>query len=243
LLNKYGYDDGVAEYGAGLNQAGAQIAYEYNLVGFPDSEGPTGEYVTRLEMYFPRFGDESSQLIEIRIWNDLTKEPVYKEVTQLQRAQDNVFWVKPIVPVAVTRKFYIGWRQSTAAVIAAGLDKSSDTGDKMFYNTDGVWVANTFIHGNLMLRPVFGTPPKKDPDGLEEEKTLVVYPNPSSGSFRFGGTADQLSVYDMTGRSIGFLSETTLDETILTLPNESRGIYIIKAFIDGRIRTAKVMVR
>lgn len=237
LLDKYAYDDGVAEYGAGLNQPGAQLAYEYNLVGVPT------DTITHLEMYFPRFGDESSQLIDLRIWNDLTKEPIYSEVTTLQRSQQNAFMMKQLLPaIIVGQKFYIGWRQSSAAGIAAGLDKNNDSGDKMFYNTDGIWVANTLLHGSLMLRPVFGG--NGVVTGLkEEEKSLVVYPNPSSGSFRFGGAATYISVYDMTGRTIGFQVETTFDETIVTLPNSSQGIYVIKAHVDGAVRTAKLLVR
>jgi hypothetical protein len=239
LLNKYAYDDGVAEYGAGLNQPGAQLAYEYSLSGVSE------EYVTYLEMYFPRFGDESSQVIELRIWDgDLNGEPVYREVATLQRSEKNQFWVKRLTnPVPVQKKFYIGWKQNAAAIIATGLDKNTDTGAKMFYNTNGEWIPNTLVHGSLMMRPIFGEGVPIDPTGLGDEKTLVVYPNPSSGSFRFGGTADGITVYDMTGRSVGFHSETTFNETIVTLPNSSQGIYIIKAYIEGAVRTAKVLIR
>ncbi len=236
LLNKYAYDDGVAEYGAGLNQPGAQLAYEYNLVGA--SEG----YVTYLEMYFPRFGDESSQVIELRIWNDLAQEPVYTEVASLQRSEENRFWVKRLIePVAVKNKFYIGWKQSSSAVIAVGLDKNTDSGNRMFSNTNGEWLTNTVVKGSLMLRPIFGAG-SSNPNGLEDAKALVVYPNPSPGTFRFGGSADRIIVYDMTGRSIGFHTETTLDETIVTLPTGSEGIYIVKVFVDGGVRTAKILV-
>jgi hypothetical protein len=236
LFNKYAYDDGVAEYAAGLNQPGAQLAFEYNLVGA--SEG----YVTYLEMYFPRFGDETSQVIELRVWTDLTQEPVYTEVTTLQRTSQNEFWLKKLIePVAVGKKFYIGWKQNAPAVIAAGLDKNTDAGDKMFYNTNGTWIANTLIYGCLMLRPIFGQGTDAGPTGLEETTLLEVYPNPSSGSFRFGGKADRILVYDMTGRSIGFQTETTLEETIITLPTASQGIFIIRAFIEGAVRTARVM--
>ncbi|HZY80693.1 MAG TPA: T9SS type A sorting domain-containing protein [Cyclobacteriaceae bacterium] len=237
LTNKYAYDDGVAEYGAGLNQPGAQIAYEFNLIG------KSQEYITYLEMLFPRFGDESLQVLEIRVWTDsLSDKPAYKEVVTLART--NKFWKKKIVPTAVGKKFYIGWKQTASAVIAVGLDKNTDTGSKMYSNTGGTWVQNTAVHGSLMLRPVFGEGPKElPPSGLEDEKVLTVYPNPGNGVFYFGGTADRITVYDMTGRSTEFLSETTTDETILTLPNASRGIYIIKAVIDGHVRTAKVMIR
>lgn len=237
LLNKYAYDDGVAEYGAGLNQPGAQLAYEYNLVG------AVKDTITHLEVYFPRFGDESSQLIDLRIWTDLTKDPVYTEITTLQRSQQNAFWVKKLLPaIIVGEKFYIGWRQSSSAVIAAGLDKNTDSGDRMFYNTDGTWVANTLIRGSLMLRPVFGG--NGVVTGLEDEKkSLVVYPNPSTGTFRFEGIADHITVYDITGRTTAFHVESTAGETIVTLPNSSYGIYILKAYVEGEVRTAKLLVR
>lgn len=238
FANKYAYDDGVAEYGAGLNQPGAQLAYQYHLVGVKQ------ENITYIEMYFPRFGDESSQVLELRIWKDLNTDskPVYTETTTLQRSEDNVMWLKRLTePVPVDSVFYIGWKQTAAAEIAVGLDKNTNTGDRMWYNIDGDWVQNTLIVGSLMMRPVFGE--GAEVSGLEDDLELSIYPNPSAGTFYFTGAAEMISVYDMTGRSIGFNSETNTKETKLELPNVSQGIYIIKAHIDGRVRTAKVMVR
>jgi hypothetical protein len=239
IASKYAYDDGIAEYGAGLNQPGAQMAYKYTLVGAKQAA------ITYLEMYFPRFGDESSQVLELRIWgSNLKEKPLHAEVASLQRSEQNKFWLKKISPpVSVDSVFYIGWKQNATAVIATGLDKSNDTGDRMYYNTNGDWIQNTTVHGSLMFRPVLGKGIGEDPDGLGDERTLTVYPNPSSGTFNFAGVADHVSVYDMTGRSISFLSESTSSETIVTLQNASHGIYIIKAQVSGAVRTAKVMVR
>ncbi len=237
LLNKYAYDDGVAEYGAGLNQPGAQLAYEYNTVGVDDG------YVTYLEMYFPRFGDESSQVIELRIWNSLDEDPVYQEVTSLQRSEFNNFWVKRLIqPVAVKKKFYIGWKQNSAAIIAAGLDKNNDSGDKMYSNTNGSWIENTTVHGSLMFRPIFGVG-TSDPTGLEDEAPLVAYPNPNQGSFFLGGRADRVIVYDLMGRSIPIALTSSLEETAITLEGVVPGIYIVKAFYEGVTKTTKIMVR
>lgn len=238
LLNKYAYDDGVAEYGAGLNQPGAQLAYKYTLVGVKKAN------ITALEMYFPRFGDESSQVLELRIWNSLERDPVYTEVVTLQRSEENITWVKKLIPpgVNVDSIFYIGWKQNAAAVIAVGLDKNTDTGDQMYYNTTGGWEQNVLVHGSLILRPVFGE--LGEVSGLEdEENKLVVYPNPSSGTFFFNGVAEMISVYDMTGRSIPIHTESTATDTRLVLSAPTQGIYIIKAHIDGHIKTAKVLVR
>ncbi len=237
LLNKYAYDDGVAEYGAGLNQPGAQVAYEYNTVGVDDG------YVTYLEMYFPRFGDETSQVIELRIWNSLDEDPVYQEVTSLQRSELNNFWLKRLIqPVAVKKKFYIGWKQNSAAVIAAGLDKNNDSGDKMYSNTNGSWVQNTTVRGSLMLRPIFGFG-TTDPLGLEEATPLVAYPNPNPGSFFLGGRADHVVVYDLMGRPIPISITAGLEETAVTIDSVVPGIYIVKATYGAATKATKIMVR
>ena len=242
LSDKYAYDDGEAEYGAGLNQPGAQLAYRYDLVGVDQ------ENVTFLEMYFPRFGDESSQVIELRIWDTLDKDPIYTEQTGLQRSQQNQFWLKQLTtPVPVKKSFYVGWKQSSAAIIAVGLDKNNDTGDRMYYNVNIRWTANDStvqrVHGSLMIRPIFGPGLNIDPNGLEDETFLTVYPNPSNGVFRFSGDAEQIAVYDMAGRTIPIFKETTQSETVITMSSAPTGIYIIKAHVNGTVRTAKVMVR
>jgi hypothetical protein len=236
LSDRYAYDDSHAEYGAGLNQSGAQIAYRYDLIGKDE------ENVTFLEMYFPRFGDESSQVIELRIWDTLDQDPIYTGIVSLQRSQQNQFRVAELSnPVPVKKSFFIGWKQNAAAVIAAGLDESNDTGDRMWYNTNGEWIKNDLVHGSLMFRPIFGE--GRVDVGLEKETTLTVYPNPGSGVFHLGGLAEQVAVYDVAGRMIPHFKETTLSETIINMTNATPGIYIIRAHVAGTVRTAKVMIR
>lgn len=239
LQNKYAYDDGTAEYGAGLNQPGAQLAYEYRLVGVDNED------INFLEMYFPRFGDESSQVFELRIWDDYNNDPIYREVTTLQRSADNLIWTKQLTePVRVGKVFYIGWKQNASAVIAAGLDKSNNTGDRMFYNVGGGWAQNTSVVGSLMLRPVFGKAGNLPNVGLEDElANLVVYPNPSSGTFYINGMAQSVSVYDMTGRSVPVTIESSIEQTKLVIHGATTGIYVVKAHIGGRIKTSKVLIR
>jgi hypothetical protein len=238
LSNKYAYDDSKAEYGAGLNQPGAQLAYRYDLVGKDE------ETVTFLEMYFPRFGDESSQVIELRIWNTTDENPIYTQVVSLQRSQQNQFWMTQLTtPVSVKKTFYIGWKQNAAAIIAVGLDKNNDTGDRMKYNINGSWNDNTQVHGSLMLRPIFGKGLGTDPNGLEDQAMLTIYPNPSNGVFHFTGVAEQISVYDIAGRVMPHFKETTENETIINMTNATPGIYIIKAHVAGAVRAAKVLIR
>lgn len=237
LANKYQYDDGVPEYGAGLNQPGAQLAYQFQLVGVKEED------INYLEMMFPRFGDELTHTIELRVWNKLGSPPIYTEKVTLERSSGEIWRRKLTQPVHVRDTFYIGWKQDAAAIIAIGLDKSNNTGDRMWYNTNGSWMQNTLVNGSLMLRPVFGAAGDSPNNGLEDERYLAVYPNPSSGVFYFDGIAQMISVYDITGRRIQVTTETASNQTKIELSNVSTGIYIIKAHVEGRVKAAKVLVK
>lgn len=241
LSHYYAYDDGKAEYGAGLNQPGAQLAYRF------DMKGATSEYITHLDLYFPRFGDESSQVIELRIWGaktaTLTDTLLYSEIVSLQRSQNNIFWRQKLTkPTAVGKTFYIGWRQSSAAVIAAGLDKNTNSGGKMYYNVNGTWTRNTSIVGNLMMRPIFGQGANQNPTGLEEPRELSIYPNPTQGSFVIEGQISQLVIYDITGRPVRFASESSEEETRIQLHQPASGMYIVHGIVGERRLTAKIIV-
>lgn len=244
LSNYYAYDDGIAEYGAALNQPGAQVAYEFNMrTTDPDT-------VVAIDLYFPRFGDETSQLIELRIWRDLSETPnsvVYREVFTLPRSEQNLFIRKRLTaPIGVARQFYIGWRQSSAAVVAVGLDKNTDSGDKIFSNTVGVWEKNQILKGSLMLRPVFGKGDKAAVDPInsiaDAEQPPVVYPNPSAGFFFLPATCQLLGIYDTTGRSITFSFDAQADKLVVQV-HAVAGIYLLKMLHQGRPHTVKLMVQ
>jgi Secretion system C-terminal sorting domain len=240
LSSFYAYDDGSAEYGAALNQPGAMIAYEYNLVGVPFDS------VAALDLYFPRFGDESSHVIELRIWSALTDNPedlIYREVVTLQRSTQNLFWRKKLTESKrVPSRFYIGWKQSTASVIAVGLDKNTNSGGRMFYNTIGTWVQNQQVSGSLMLRPVFGKGRKGVETGSEREIQFATFPNPTNGTFSFTGHASQINIYDVTGRPVGFEELKLADQTQVTLQGAKSGLYILRVEQNGATKTSKLLV-
>lgn len=248
LSSYYAYDDGAAEYGAALNQPGSQMAYEFNLVG--DTTG----YINAVQMYFPQFGYGLSQVIELRIWNDLLGldgSILYSEVVTLGRTSNNVFWIKKLNKnVKVSRRFYVGWKQSTSAIIAVGYDKNNNSGDKINFNINGTWERNTLLTGSLMIRPVFGEgsdEPDPDPVNSVEENYLdagrLPYPNPSDGTFIIPGHVQQVTVIDVSGRAVGLSVTEGSDETQVMMTNPSPGMFIVRYLRDGRPRLSKVMVR
>lgn len=239
LADYYAYDDGTAEYGAGLNQPGAELAYEFNL---STSEPDT---LVAIEMYFPRFGDESNQIIQLKIYRELTGSPfdvIYQGSIPIQRNSQNKFWRIPLPePVGVRNKFYVGWKQQSSAVIAVGLDKNTDSGSRIFSNINAAWVQNTTLKGSLMIRPVFG-PGKQVITTVNEKSAIRMYPNPNSGIFYLTSPVDLIQVVDLSGREIPIEAERNQDQIRITVTHATRGIYILRTFQSGKWTASKLLI-
>jgi hypothetical protein len=238
LSNYYAYDDGVAEYGAALNQAGAQVAYQYDMEINSDT-------VVAVDFFFPRFGDETQQVITLQIWNDLTGAPIHQQVVNVERSQNNQFRRRRLsVPIIVGRRFFIGWRQTSTAVIAVGLDKDNNSENKIFVNTNGSWVPSNQLNGSLMMRPVFGRGTGAlPPVGLNQERSYQVFPNPSSGSFYLPATATIESIHTALGTTLAFETQPEGDYQRVDLTNAPTGLVIIRFRVHDSRQSAKVWIQ
>jgi len=245
LSNYYAYDDGTAEYGAGLNQPGAQLAYQF------DMQTDQLDTIVAVDIYFPRFGDDSNQVIQFQILRSLTNSPsdiIYQQSFPIQRNSQNKFWRIALVdqPAPVLGKFFIGWKQNSSALIAVGLDKNTESGNKIFSNINGTFEANTTLKGSLMIRPVFGKG-----NGAGDEVTRVngevmtgsIYPNPSQGIFYISSFVDQVEVVDLTGRKMVIESELVNEQTQITLSDPTPGIYLLKTYQHHRWVARKIIIK
>ena len=244
LSDFYAYDDGGAEYGAGLNQPGAQLAYQF------DMKTDQSDTIVAVDIYFPRFGDESNQVIQFQIQRELTGSPsdvIYSQSFPIKRNTQNTFWRIQLLdqPVGVKGKFFIGWKQNSSAVIAVGLDKNTDSGNKIFANINGTWEPNITLKGSLMIRPVFGKGNGSgEVTGVDDMigKTSI-YPNPSHGVFFLSTIVDRAELIDLTGRKVMIASEIVNDQTQITILNPETGIYLLKTYRQNRWTTSKIMVK
>jgi hypothetical protein len=242
LSDFYAYDDGKAEYGAGLNQPGAQLAYRFDMkTDEPDT-------IVAVDMYFPRFGDDSNQIIQFQILKDITNnvfDILYQGNFPIQRNTQNRFWRIPIadLPPGVKGKFYIGWKQTSSAVIAVGLDKNTDSGNKIYTNINGAWEQNTTVKGSLMIRPVFGKGKGGVISGVEETSLLSVYPVPNQGTFYITGNFEELLLVDLAGRKVAIEREKENEQTKITIINPNAGLYILRAFQNSRWLSTKIVVQ
>jgi hypothetical protein len=246
LSSYYAYDDGEAEYGAGLNQPGAELAYQF------DMKTTEADAIKKIDIYFPDFGDLSQQAFELRIWKTLSETaPVilYKQRVQVKRSAKSKFVsykLDPAQPVSVQGTFFIGWKQLTTPNnprMEVGLDTNTDSGDKIFYNFSGIWQKNVDIKGSLMIRPVFG----KGADSVvtnvaNENIEWSIYPNPSNGVFYVPKIADQIAIYDSFGSSVEFIVEDQQDRRRVEIVNRT-GFFIVRMVADGKRFSNRIIVR
>jgi hypothetical protein len=149
-------------------------------------------------------------------------------------------------PVGVKGKFFLGWKQNSSAVIAVGLDKNTDSGDKIFSNINGTWEPNITLKGSLMMRPVFGKGNGEGEVITAVEDPLLktsIYPNPTPGVFYISTFVDRAEMFDLTGRSIDIALEFMNEQTRITMPQNKPGLYLLKIYQEDRWQTIKVIVK
>ena len=243
LRDYYAYDDGVAEYSVGLTQAGNRLAYRFKMLS--DTASLAG-----FEIYFPYLGGSSSQSLDLYIYDDDEGKPgltpVYSILGRtITKNTRNEFLYIPLQPAWFVDDsvFYIGYREPVSSGIKIGLDKSNDTGDRIFVYTGSTWQQNNDIQGSLMIRPVFGGVADPITGIPDKERIREIYPNPNQGVFYIAGEVAQLEITDVTGRPAQWTSEAGDEEQKITIHSPAPGLYIVKwTAIDG-VRQRKVVVK
>ncbi len=203
LHNYYAYDDGTAEYGAGINQPQGKLAVQFNVLD--------GQYLNRIDMYFPNVqGNQTGVPLELFVLNDFENNENsvrFQSNIAISHSGINKFITYELsTPIFVTDTFYIGFTNlsSNQDWLTIGLDKNTDSSDKIYVNINGSWVPNTTVQGSLMMRPYFTqTTPIL---GLKEDNvaSVHVFPNPSYGRLTIKGRYNSLNLIDVLGKSVPY---------------------------------------
>lgn len=245
LSSYYAYDDGVAEYAAGLIEAGNLVAYAFEL---DTSYTVKQDTLVGFDIYFPPYAITSNQTVDFFIYHDdngmpgevwlriPSKRVVGKGVNQFHRIE--------FLPALLIdeKKFYIGWKEPVAGEVVVGLDISNDTGDKIFVNTNGSWYQNDEVSGSLMLRPVFGSGIIDSSVGVEEEMVFAVYPNPNRGSFYIDGQVSAIRIFSLTGQKIPFSAEVSDNRTEINIIPRTPGLYLLQFNQGGFLKSQKIII-
>jgi hypothetical protein len=242
LSQYYAYDDGTAEYSAGLAQGGNLAAVRFTQL--PDAS----DTLTGVFIYFPQLAGLLSNTVDILIYadnNGLPGELLGEETVSARRLGVDVFHkVKFRSGILVPKTFYIGWREPLNGKIAIGLDKSTDNSDKIFSNGNGSWIRPANVTGTLMIRPIFG---KKAPviiTSIENDTDdIALYPNPVESSFSINAIATVEAITTITGTSLPFSTTNQERKTLVTLNHTVAGLATVHIRINDELVIKKILVR
>ena len=231
----YSYDDGKAEYAAGLNQKNSELVLEHFTF--------TSDTLTHIQILFPETIENTyTQNIELVIYKKIDNESTKLRSQNVGISYDNNKFntYKLDNPLIVEDTFYIGFKQFESNFLSVGLDKNNNTSDKIFYKIDNQWEQNDIIKGSLMIRPIF-----KNSDlvisGINEKtqpKSIIIFPNPSNGIFFLSKKVEKLKVLDSRGSIL--LSDENTDE--INLSKSYKGIYYLIIMDEKNQITKKLII-
>lgn len=237
------YDDGTAEFGGRIAARAGQLAYQFTILE-PDT-------ISHIDIYFPTIsGNPSGRSIDLMVWKDLdnSEARVLRRQPIIIQSSDSLNQFNRYTfdsPVRVEGTFYVGWRQTTNDELNVGLDKNTEKGEKIYFNTRGIWEQNTQVNGSLMMRPVFQDVPITV--GIHEPEieaaSVQVYPNPGQGRYFIRGKADEIKVFDVLGKEVDFSLHSKENKLYsLEIINKVKGIYIIHINEGDRIYKTKIIL-
>lgn len=235
LRDYFAYDQGAADYTAGINQRSGQLAVAYKT--------PEPVFLTGISIDFNN-ARQVDQVLDLVIWSALDKKPLYTEevVIPAKGSGQNIhyFSLKESVPVSGT--FYVGFTQFTNDFLQVGLDKSQNFGDRIYYNVGGEWVQNKDVSGALLIRPHVSLSGKAG-GNLAPENILKVYPNPAVEEVMVEGKFSYSQVLDSFGREITIPRIPGNTGEVLNFKDQHPGLYLIKVVHDRGITSFRILVK
>jgi hypothetical protein len=233
LHNYYAYDDGSAEYAAGTNKVGGQVAVQF-WVEEPDT-------LSHVAFHFPNIEPSASgKPITLKIFKSLDDEIPQRsqQITIKNDSMINGFtYYKLDRPLIVSDTFFIAYEQNTSDYIGVGFDRSNPEASKYIFENKGIgWERNDRLQGALMIRAIF----EEIQDytlGTTEPKKLMIFPNPTDGIISIEGKYTHIELFNLSGMI--FFKEKAKPQHDFS--NLEGGLYLLKIHqLDGE-RTYKII--
>ncbi|MEY2705195.1 MAG: hypothetical protein RL407_1257 [Bacteroidota bacterium] len=228
LRDYFAYDQGVADYAAGVNQKAGQLAVQYT--------SPESVFLKGISIDFTN-ARQINQVIDLKVWSDLSKKPLYsKEVVIPAKKQGESIHYFPLEQaLPITGTFYVGYTQFTNDFLQVGLDKSNDRGDRIYYNVGGGWQQNKEVKGALLIRPHISKTGKASGEVIPEN-TLRIYPNPVVQEVMVEGKFTKLQVMDAFGREVILPRSSQANGEKLNFTGQLPGLYFL--YVQGETGTS-----
>jgi hypothetical protein len=236
LHDQYAYDDGSAEFAAGINLNTGMLAVRYII--------NTRDTLNHIRIYFPDIApDANGSPIDLIVWGkNLEKIRVRQPYTISKLNAINEFTeIKLENPIIVSDTFHIGYEQFTDNFIGLGFDRNNpEASSSIFTNITGEWQQNERLTGALMIRPVF----KRDTTViLSQKKNLehlefTIFPNPAKLKLYINGEYDHIEMLNLSGQLIYRSSNKRYHDLI----GIKKGLFLVKIFRDNQFVIRKLIV-
>ncbi|MFC3881721.1 T9SS type A sorting domain-containing protein [Algoriphagus namhaensis] len=230
----FAYDNGSADYSAGINQRAGQLAVEYNT--------PEEVYLKGISINFTN-PNQGEQAIDILVWKELDQAPIFRREDLIPRfpTSDSLVYFSLDTNIVVSGTFYVGYAQFTDDFVYVGLDKLNDTGEKIFYNVSQTWVQNEEVSGSILIRPHVTLATPFVENELPEEN-LRVFPNPVRNKLEVEGAFSEVRIFDPFGREIFLEREQGQKGEIINFNGQRPGIYILQVLTEAGLQTHRILV-
>jgi hypothetical protein len=228
------YDNGSADYAAGVNQKSGQLAVKYSV--------PTPVFLKGISINFSN-ANQANQAVDIVVWKELDRPPIFKKENFIPAkipGEDFIYYSLD-TNLRVQDDFYVGFIQYTNDFIHVGLDKTNDQGDKIYYNVVGAWAQNEEVKGSLMIRPHLSLASPFEESTLPESG-FRIFPNPVADYLTINGKVQDLKIFDSFGREILPEREKTEAGEIVNFTGQKPGIYIINLISETGIQSFRILV-
>lgn len=229
------YDNGSADYAAGINQKSGQLAVQYQV--------PEEVFLKGISINFtnPR---QANQAIDVLIWKELDQKPIFRreDLIPVKDANEEFIYYSLDTNIRVSETFYIGFAQFSDDFIFVGLDKTNDFGDRIFYNVVGAWTRNKDVKGSLMIRPHISLL-APFVESVLPDNNLRIYPNPVENFLNLEGLLGTVRIFDTFGREIFLEREVTTKGEIVNFRGQRPGIYVLNVTNVNGIESFRILVK
>lgn len=230
----FAYDNGSADYAAGINQRSGQLALRY--------DSPEQIFIKGISINFTN-ASQANQPVDIVIWEELDQRPIFTKESLIPEkipGQDFSYYSLD-TNLRVSGEFFIGFTQFSNDFIHIGLDKVNDQSDKIFYNVGGGWVQNEEVKGSLMIRPHVSLAAPFEQSEIPDSQ-YRIYPNPVVDQLIIKGRFSEIAIFDSFGRQILLPIEETLDGEIVNFEGQRPGVYIVNLFSESGSKSFRILV-
>ena len=233
MSNYYSYDDNGAEYAAGLNQKNSELVLKYNLL--------KKDTLTHIQILFPQSTNKTyTSGIKLIVYKKLNNEKINlisDNMSLINYGKDfNIYKLE--TPIIVSDTIFIGYKQFENNLLSVGLDKNNNTSDEIYYYINNQWEQNNLIKGSLMIRPVFGDVENYLTNLNEDDnETISIYPNPSSGIFYINKTVKHIQIIDINGKIINNLKNSKE----FNITNQKNGLYLVHIINKEKVIIKKII--